>query len=61
VEHALAIGRARGARLATLEVRASNEAARRLYERLGFRERTVRRGYYTKPAEDGLVLWRDPI
>src|SRR5262249_59037047 len=38
-----------GARRATLEVRRSNEAARRLYERFGFTVAGVRRGYYTKP------------
>jgi len=48
-----------GARRATLEVRASNEAARRLYERLGFFVAATRRNYYTKPVEDALVLWRD--
>src|SRR5947208_1576699 len=50
-----------GARRATLEVRRSNEAARRLYERLGFIVAGVRRGYYTKPVEDALVLSRDQL
>ena len=50
-----------GARRATLEVRRSNEAARRLYERLGFSVAGVRRGYYTNPLEDALVLWRDHL
>ncbi|MGZ8695135.1 MAG: ribosomal protein S18-alanine N-acetyltransferase [Gaiellaceae bacterium] len=44
----------------TLEVRVSNEAAIRLYDRLGFRSRGVRRGYYTDNREDALVMWRDP-
>jgi len=48
-----------GARRATLEVRASNERARRLYERLGFYVAGVRRHYYTNPVEDALILWRD--
>ena len=48
-----------GARRATLEVRASNEAARRLYERLGFYVAGTRPNYYTKPVEDALILWRD--
>ena len=42
-----------------LEVRRSNEAARRLYERWGFTLKGVRRGYYEKPAEDALVLGRE--
>ena len=50
-----------GARRATLEVRRSNETARRLYERFGFTVAGVRRGYYTKPNEDALVLWRDSL
>jgi [ribosomal protein S18]-alanine N-acetyltransferase len=54
-------GRRLGARRATLEVRASNEAARRLYERLGFYVAGVRRNYYTKPVEDALILWRDDV
>lgn len=48
-----------GARRATLEVRASNTDARRLYERLGFYLAGTRRGYYTHPVEDALILWRD--
>ena len=50
-----------GAHRATLEVRRSNEAARRLYERLGFATAGVRRGYYTNPVEDALVLWREDL
>lgn len=55
----LAEARQLGARRATLEVRASNERARRLYERLGFYVAGVRRNYYTNPVEDALILWRD--
>ncbi len=43
----------------TLEVRVSNEAAIKLYERLGFRSRGIRRGYYTDNREDALIMWRD--
>ena len=45
---------------ATLEVRRSNDAARRLYEGLGFRLGGLRRDYYTDPVEDALILWRGP-
>ena len=43
----------------TLEVRVSNDGAIRLYERLGFHSRGVRRGYYTDNREDALIMWRD--
>ena len=43
----------------TLEVRVSNDDAIRLYEKLGFRSRGVRRGYYTDNREDALIMWRD--
>ena len=49
---------ARGATSATLEVRRSNDAARGLYEGLGFRVEGTRRDYYQNPREDGLILWR---
>jgi ribosomal-protein-alanine N-acetyltransferase len=57
--HVLEEGRMAGASRATLEVRRSNDDARRLYERFGFRVAGVRRDYYTDPTEDALVLWRD--
>ena len=43
----------------TLEVRVSNEGAIDLYERLGFRRRGIRRGYYTDNREDALIMWRE--
>jgi ribosomal-protein-alanine N-acetyltransferase len=57
--HVLTEARNLGARRATLEVRASNEGARRLYDRLGFYVAGTRRNYYSNPVEDALVLWRD--
>jgi ribosomal-protein-alanine N-acetyltransferase len=53
-------GRRLGATRATLEVRASNDAARRFYEGLGFCATAVRKQYYTNPVEDALILWREP-
>lgn len=44
----------------TLEVRVSNSGAIRLYERLGFEARGIRRGYYTDNREDALIMWREP-
>jgi ribosomal-protein-alanine N-acetyltransferase len=43
----------------TLEVRVSNAEAIRLYERLGFQPRGIRRGYYTDNREDALIMWRE--
>jgi ribosomal-protein-alanine N-acetyltransferase len=48
----------RGAREMFLEVRPSNAAAQRLYERFGFREVGRRRNYYAEPPEDALVMRR---
>jgi [ribosomal protein S18]-alanine N-acetyltransferase len=47
-----------GASMLTLEVRHSNDAARRLYERAGFYQDGVRKNYYTNPIEDALILSR---
>ncbi|RJR21091.1 MAG: ribosomal-protein-alanine N-acetyltransferase [Nitrospiraceae bacterium] len=43
----------------TLEVRESNIAAVKLYEKHGFREIGRRRGYYKKPLEDALIMELD--
>jgi ribosomal-protein-alanine N-acetyltransferase len=42
----------------TLEVRTSNVAAIRLYERFGFRAAGRRRGYYHDNREDAVIMWR---
>ncbi len=39
-----------------LEVRESNQAARALYESVGFRVTGKRKGYYAGPPEDGIVM-----
>jgi ribosomal-protein-alanine N-acetyltransferase len=56
VEAALRRVRRRGARECFLEVRESNEVARRLYEELGFAAIGRRRRYYASPVEDALVM-----
>ncbi len=56
--HVTAEAVAQGATRATLEVRRSNAAALRLYDRLGFAVTGVRPNYYTNPVEDALILWR---
>ena len=51
-------GVAAGAEEVWLDVRESNAAARRLYEKLGFREVYRRKHYYRRPKEDALVMFR---
>ncbi len=52
---------ARGAREATLEVRLSNLAARRLYEKYGFRPVGIRPRYYSDDHEDALIMTTEPL
>lgn len=42
--------------LITLEVRESNTPAISFYERYGFEKLGVRKNYYTKPIENGLIM-----
>ncbi|EXJ23591.1 Ribosomal-protein-S18p-alanine acetyltransferase [Alkalibacterium sp. AK22] len=45
-----------GVKLIFLEVRASNNRARRFYSKQGFSEIASRKQYYTKPAEDAIIM-----
>ncbi len=49
-------GRARGARLVTLEARRSNLPAITLYRDLGFRAVGIRPNYYADEGEDAVVM-----
>jgi ribosomal-protein-alanine acetyltransferase len=51
----LELARGGGVEKIFLEVRASNLAARRLYEKLSFSESGRRRFYYREPQEDAIV------
>ncbi|HKF86168.1 MAG TPA: ribosomal protein S18-alanine N-acetyltransferase [Candidatus Limnocylindrales bacterium] len=51
----------RRAREATLEVRLSNLAARRLYEKYGFRPVGIRPRYYSDNQEDALIMTTEPL
>ena len=45
-----------------LEVRASNGPAIRLYEKCGFKEIGIRKGFYDFPKEDGnIMVWESEI
>ncbi len=56
LEHVLQAAKNEGIRRVFLEVRESNTAARRLYEKGGFVTSGVRKGYYRAPEEDALLL-----
>lgn len=51
----------RGVQRASLEVRESNESARRLYEKYGFTPVARRRAYYSDNGEDAVVMWVDNL
>ena len=57
----LDLARDRHAREATLEVRLSNLAARRLYEKYGFRPVGLRPRYYSDDNEDALIMTTEPL
>lgn len=48
--------RERGVEVLYLEVRQSNEPARRFYRGAGFEEEGMRRGFYDHPKEDGICM-----
>lgn len=50
-------GREKGLSAFTLEVRVSNAAAVRLYEKLGFTSVGIRKSFYEKPVEDAFIMW----
>lgn len=56
LKNALADAALRGAQVATLEVRASNEAAIKLYEKLGFEVAGSRERYYHDNDEDAILM-----
>jgi ribosomal-protein-alanine N-acetyltransferase len=61
VATALRTGMSQSAHRAVLEVRASNEAAQRLYKGFGFSQTAVRPKYYANPVEDAVLMELDPI
>ena len=51
--------RTRGSHSLMLEVRASNDPARKLYDKLGFQQVGLRKNYYRNPKEDACILRKD--
>ena len=57
VEELLKAGKEAGVEEFTLEVRVSNEAAIRVYEKAGFVSEGIRPGFYEDPKEDANIMW----
>lgn len=45
----------------TLEVRTQNMPARSLYSKHGFKNVAIRKGYYTDPDDDAIIMWKRDI
>lgn len=56
VERLIEAGREMNLSFITLEARVSNEGAIALYEKMGFRDAGVRRGFYSFPKEDARLM-----
>ena len=56
VDSMLRMAEMQGIRLVHLEVRQANGIARRLYQRLGFKEDGLRRDYYENPVENAVLM-----
>ena len=56
ISELIKLAKENGLRLMLLEVRAGNEAATSLYQRLGFERRGLRPHYYKNPREDALLM-----
>lgn len=56
LERLEALGREKGISTYFLEVRESNQNARRLYESCGFSVISIRKNFYEEPVENGVVM-----
>ena len=61
LEEILRRAKARETTAGYLEVRASNEAAKALYHRYGFKLIGRRRNYYDHPEEDAILMRKEPL
>lgn len=57
LEKLMELGRDQGITAFTLEVRAGNAPAIKLYENLGFHSAGIRKNFYEKPTEDAVIMW----
>lgn len=58
LESLLEEGAKRGINAFTLEVREGNAPAIHLYEKLGFVQEGIRPGFYERPKEDAVIMWK---
>ncbi len=56
VERAVAYARDNSLSFLSLEVRESNKRAISLYQKVGFKNEGVRKGFYKNPKEDGVIM-----
>jgi ribosomal-protein-alanine N-acetyltransferase len=61
LREAMRLAARQGAEMMTLEVRVTNDAARRLYEKLGFQVVGRRPHYYKDNLEDAILMTRDRL
>jgi ribosomal-protein-alanine N-acetyltransferase len=61
ISQAITIGTEEGCCRGMLEVRASNQAARNLYESFHFQPHATRKSYYTNPTEDAILMTLEPL
>jgi ribosomal-protein-alanine N-acetyltransferase len=59
LRESISVAVSRRTRSLYLEVRESNDGARRLYEKVGFSVVEVRKQYYAEPVEDAIVMKLD--
>ncbi len=61
MEKLMELARDSGMDSMTLEVRVTNDAARHLYQQMGFVEAGIRKNYYSETKEDALILWCEKL
>jgi ribosomal-protein-alanine N-acetyltransferase len=61
MESLIAYAQERSIRAMTLEVRAGNQGAILLYERMGFQKAGIRKGFYDLPKEDAVIMWKNDL
>ncbi|MDP4092475.1 MAG: ribosomal protein S18-alanine N-acetyltransferase [Bacillota bacterium] len=61
IEYLMEVARKENITSMTLEVRRSNIAAQRLYNKYGFKVEGYRKGYYSDNREDALIMWKTDV